>query len=724
MKTKTPQLENSDYIRADTLIRQQKLPIEVKNIKRYVKKKIEYYNYPVSFDIETSSFRENDEPKAIMYIWQMGFGDEGKDLVVIGRTWEEWLQFIKLVRKWFRLKKDRVLVCYCHNLSYEAQFIRKMFTWEKVFALDKREPLYMRTNFGIEFRCSLLLSGYKLETLAKNLTKHNIKKMVGDLNYSLIRNSKTPLTDEEVGYCINDVKIVCAYISERLEIDGNITKIPLTKTGYVRNACKIACYGENHKTQKYYRYREIIKNLTLTPHEYKLLRCAFMGGFTHANSFYVRQTLKDVTSDDFCSSYPYVMFSEKYPMSKGELCYPDIEEIYKKLHTYAWILDIELYGVESKILQEDYLSKSKCLDIKNFVLNNGRVNRAEYIHIVVTSIDFDLILKTYRISGGVRILQAYKYYLDYLPTDLINEMLSFYEKKTTLKNIPNMEAEYLESKEKLNSTYGMMVTSPIRPNITYINDEWGAEKVDIEKGIKKYNNNPNRFSFYPWGVWVTAYARRNLWDGILNLGSDYVYSDTDSVKFLNFKEHKQYFEEYNNKVVEKLRRACEHHKIPFEKVTPKTKDGKIKTLGIWECESETPNTPTYSRFKTLGAKRYMVEEYTSKEISLTVSGLNKKTAIPYLLRTFGKDKIFDAFTDDEFGIDNLSIPEGHSGRMVATYVDDEIEGEVIDYLGNVGKYKELSCVNLENSTYTLSLSKDYISYLLGIRTQLDYNDLW
>ena len=132
----------------------------------------------------------------------MGFGDEGNDLTVIGRTWEEWLQFIKLVRKWFRLKKDRVLVCYCHNLSYEAQFIRKMFKWDKVFALDKREPLYMRTNFGIEFRCSLLLSGYKLETLAKNLVKHNIKKMVGDLNYSLIRNSKTPLTDEEMGYCM------------------------------------------------------------------------------------------------------------------------------------------------------------------------------------------------------------------------------------------------------------------------------------------------------------------------------------------------------------------------------------------------------------------------------------------------------------------------------------------------------------------------------------------
>lgn len=723
MKNSTPQ-HPLQYYRAKQLNELDKLPIDIKNIKQYAKKKISYYNYPVSFDIETSSFRVDGEPRATMYIWQMGFGDEGKDLLVVGRTWEEWLQFLRVVRKHFHLKIDRVLVCYCHNLSYEAQFIRKFFEWQKVFALDKREPIYMRTKWGLEFRCSLKLSGYKLETLAKNLLYHDIQKMVGDLDYSKIRHSKTPLTEKEIGYCLNDVKVVCAYISERLEIDGNITKIPLTKTGYVRNACKIACYGTDHKASQFYKYRELMQSLTVTPHEYNLLRCAFMGGFTHANSFYVGDILKNVTSCDFCSSYPYVMFSELYPMSKGELCYPDVEEVYKKLHTYAWILDIELYGVESKILQEDFLSFSRCVDCKNYVLNNGRINKADYIHIVVTSIDFDIILKTYRVSGGVRILQAYKYFLGYLPTVFMNELLSYYTGKTTLKGVQGKEQEYLRSKGQLNSCYGMIVTSPIRPNIIYKNDEWFSERVKIEKGVSKYNNNPNRFTFYPWGVWVTAYARRNLWDGILNLGADYVYSDTDSVKFLNYKDHTEYFSTYNEKVVEKLRMACDFHKIPFETVTPKTIKGVQKTLGIWEYESTTPNTPTYSRFKTLGAKRYMIEDYTTHDISLTVSGLNKKSAIPYLLDKFGKDKIFDAFKDDELGVDNMIIPQGFSGRMVSTYIDDEIEGEVIDYLGNVGYYREQSCINLENSTYTLSLSKDYIKFLMGIRTQLDYNDLY
>lgn len=35
---------------------------------------------------------------------------------------------------------------------------------------------------------------------------------------------------------------------------------------------------------------------------------------------------------------------------------------------------------------------------------------------------------------------------------------------------------------------------------------------------------------YAWGVWVTAYARRNLWKMILQFPDDVVYCDTDSIK--------------------------------------------------------------------------------------------------------------------------------------------------------------------------------------------------
>lgn len=684
------------------------IPIDVKAIQRFYKHKIEYYNIPCSFDIETSSFYDGENQRANMYIWQFCLGDG--DFIVYGRTWEDFDRFILLLRKKFRLSKYRVLVCYVHNLAYECQFIRKRFKWEKVFALEKRVPLYMRTNFGLEFRCSYRLSGYSLETLAKNLTKHNMKKLVGSLEYSKIRHSTTPLSQEELAYCLEDVKIVCAYIAERLEIDGNITKIPLTKTGYVRNACKVACYGENHKETKYYNYRNVMKRLTMEEDEYLMMRRAFMGGFTHANAWQVGEVINNVTSMDFTSSYPYVMFSEKFPWSKGELCHPDIEEVMKYLDVYGWILEVEMYGAESKCFQEDYISYSRCEKVKGYVLNNGRINRADYIHTYITSIDLKIILNTYECYGGIKIVKAYKYYLSYLPTDFILELVDYYEKKTALKGVQGKEEEYLNSKEQINALYGMVVTSPIRSTITYIDNEWGEAETLLEDGIKKYNKNPNRFMPYIVGVFVTAYARRNLWSGILSVGEDYIYSDTDSIKMTNYEAHKDYFDNYNEIVMDKLQRACDYHGIPIDRVKPKTIKDKEKILGVWDFDGY------YTRFKTLGAKRYMVEE--NGEISLTVSGLNKKKAIPYLLEKYGKDGIFDAFTDDEFGIDNLQIPKGYSGRMVSTYIDEETQGSVVDYLGNVGSYHELSSVHLENSTYSLSLSKDYMAYLLGIRKEV------
>jgi len=207
-------------------------------------KKIEYYNFPISFDIETSSFKKfsqlnNEEIKiAVMYVWQLTFCE----YTIVGRTWDEFKYvYAKLVAK-FKTDENRRLVIFVHNLSYEFQFIRKHFKWFRVFALENRKPVQCVTVDGIEFRCSYILSGFSLEKLAENLTKHKIEKLKGYLNYKELRLSKTPLTEKELEYCTNDTKIVVAYISELLERDGNITKLPLTKTGYVRNYCRERCF--------------------------------------------------------------------------------------------------------------------------------------------------------------------------------------------------------------------------------------------------------------------------------------------------------------------------------------------------------------------------------------------------------------------------------------------------------------------------------------------------
>ena len=265
-----------------------------------------------------------------------------------------------------------------------------------------------------------------------------------------------------------------------------------------------------------------------------------------------------------------------------------------------------------------------------------------------------------------------------------------------------MENEYMNAKEFVNSLYGMMVTDICRDEIIYENEEWSSSKPNYEEMISKYNKSIKRFLYYPWGVWVTAYARRNLFTGIIEFKEDYIYSDTDSIKVVNIDKHRKYIENYNKQVIRKLKIAMEYQKIDFNMTCPRTIKGEIKQLGIWE--EETKNN-IYTRFKTLGAKRYLVEQ--NKELHLTVAGLGK-IAINYMKDKF-KDRVFENFDEDMY------IPKGYAGKMTHTYIDEETKGIIIDYLGKEYEYNELSSTHLEDADYSLSISENYANLLLGYR---------
>lgn len=667
-------------------------------------KRKQYYNIVCAFDIETTSFSNQlDEKCAIMYCWQMAINGR----VIFGRTWAEFIKVINRLTEFFNLYSDRRLIIYVHNLAFEFQFIRKRLEWESVFSIETRKPLYALTTGGIEFRDSYLLSGYSLAKLGDNLQKYKVKKLVGDLDYSKIRHSKTPMTEKEIAYCENDVLVVSAYIQEEIEKAGNITRLPLTKTGYVRNYCRSKCfYGDDrHKTstKTYQKYRELILNLHLTGDEYKQLKRAFQGGFTHAAARFSGKVEKNVDSIDFTSSYPYVLLSEQFPMSSGQIVeLHSKEEFQKYINLYCCLFDVEFTNLTPKFINENYISLSRCYQHEKAVVNNGRVVSADKIVTTITDVDYTVIEKTYD-WDSMTIYNFRIYNRGYLPTNFVKSILKLYSDKTTLKGVEGKEVEYLVSKGMLNSCYGMTVTDIVRDEIIY-SDEWDTEKADVESDINHYNKSRNRFLFYPWGVWVTAYARRNLWGGILAFGDDYIYSDTDSIKCLNIEKHFDYINEYNNSVKRKLQVAANYHKIDFELFQPKTIKGIKKLIGVWDWETEKEK---YTRFKTLGAKRYMIEQ--DGKINITVAGVNKKTAVPYLVKTYG-NKIFDAFTND------LTIPKEYTGKMTHTYIDERRTGTITDYLGNTNTFDEYSGVHLENAEYSLSLSQAYIDFLKGYET--------
>lgn len=662
---------------------------------------IEYLNIESSLDIETTSIKMGEEKSSFMYIFMFGIGYGEK--VYYGRTWEQFIELCQILQKTYNLSENRRLVVYVHNLGYEFQFMRKYLKWLNVFSIGERKPIKALCDYGIEFRDSYILSGYSLAKTAENLQYHDVKKMVGDLDYSKIRTYHTKLDEKEMGYCKNDIEVVNAYINEQIKQYGDVTKIPMTNTGRVRTYVRNECYytNSNHRkssTGKYYRYRKIMNDLTINKKEYIQLKRAFMGGFTHANANYSGKLLQNVTSIDFTSSYPSVMLAEQYPMSRGkEIRVKSLKQLELYCEKYCLVFDIKLQNVRSKINHENYISESKCFELKNPIINNGRIFSADELSMTITNVDYDIITNTYD-WDNIMISNVIRYHKGYLPKPIIESILKLYGDKTVLKGVAGKEVEYMLSKGMLNSVYGMCVTDVVKDEHIY-DSQWNKEPANIDEQIEKYNDSKTRFLFYPWGVWVTAYARKNLWTGIIAMGEDYVYSDTDSIKLLNYEKHKGYIEWYNAMTIHKLEQMCEYYKFNKSRLSPKTIKGEVKMLGIWDYEG------TYENFKTLGAKRYLIQE--GDKLELTVAGLSKRNGINYMIEQCDGDlkKVFNMFND------KLYIPSDRTGKMTHTYIDEKLEFIVMDYQNNESLISVESGIHLEECEFTLSISKQYGSFI-------------
>lgn len=699
--------------------------VDVKSNKVVDGEPVYYKDAIISFDIETSSFMLDDKKRACMYTWQMAINGKW----YLGRTWSDFERCMKLLQKHFWVNNRFRLIIWVRNLAYEFQWIMKRLEWMEMFARQKRKPMYATTENGFEFRCSYMLSGESLATTAKNLTKHDIDKMVGDLNYDLVRGWCTPLTEKEITYCGNDVLVDNAYISEQIDIYGDITKLPLTNTGRVRRAVREICFSKEYKAQ----FQKLMENLTLADeHEYMALKQAFAGGEVGSNEFNTFEVMTNVMSLDETSAYPTMMLAEKYPMSKATVHYglsiDEIMDFYKK--DYRTVFEVEFFNLTSKnynyypIPVHKVINKS---EIKDMVTSRKRVVKAEHLKLVITDVDFITLQKYYDFECVVRTSWTYK--ADYLPKPIILAILDFYKAKTTLKGLEEFAVEYLLKKGMLNSLYGMIVMDIISAIIDYDNDDgWTDEDPDAFTVIADYDDDKRRFTYYPWGVYVTAYARKRIYDGILELADDHLYNDTDSLKFSlddNMENpHKAYFEAYNEWITQRVEACLKHYNLPLDLARPKTVKGEEKPIGVWDDDG------TYDEFKTLGSKRYLTSNFVKvtipvrrkngkyilankkhemwvygmykRDVHLTVAGTNKKKTAKWL------SQFADPF--EKFDID-LVVPAEYSGRLTHTYIDEETYGETTDYLGNKFTFHELSSVYMEKSDFSINRTDDIQAFI-------------
>lgn len=642
-----------------------------------------YIEHLMTFDIETSTIEKTDGSfEGYMYHWQVcidGF-------VCFGRTWKEFLTFLrKMNRALKNYNEQHKLICYIHNFSYEFQFLYSWIKLTNVFAIDKRKPLKaISKDFNIEFRCSYLLSNMNLKKFIENTPNAHYFKGSGDLDYKKVFTPKSILTMSELGYCYNDVMGLYEAIIYLLRED-TLTTIPLTSTGYVRRECR-------NNMRKNEKNRKQFLDLKLDDKLYQLCKDSFRGGNTASNRYKTNFINYDVSSYDMSSAYPYAMISGLYPITPfQEETITSLDMLDDYNNRYCTLAYYSFENVKlKKGIPFPYIPYSKCIEFiapsydtqfkgKEYCYN-GRVLEADFIKIAMTNYDYQIFINQYAYDEeNVRVEDFYYSHKGFLPKELINTVLEFFTLKSQLKGIDGKEYEYMKSKNKLNSLYGMIVTDIIRQENLF-NEQW-------EKGenstLEEYYSKRNNFLTYQWGLFVTAICRTNLQKAIDKIGLDCVYIDTDSLKYCG--SHDEVFEHINQEMIDW---CIQNDIINYVEV------GNHKYfLGLFDKEKG------YDEFVTLGAKKYAFNQ--NGKIGITVAGLNKKSGAKELELKGGLSnfKIGTEFFD--------------SGRKTVYYNDDKKHFLIVQGC----KIENASNIALVDTTYTLGMSDVMLTILNGLESE-------
>lgn len=672
------------------------LPVQKKGQGRRTKTKRLYRDIICAFDIETTRLEKIEQ--AVLYIWQFQVGTY---CTVIGRTWDEFITFVTGIKK--AIGNDFIVV-YVHNLSYEIQFLQGIYDFspDDIFCVKPRVVLKADMQC-LEFRCSYKLSNMSLDEYCVKMGVEH--KKVKGFDYSKKRYPWSDLTQEEIEYCINDVKGLVEAVQIEMELEhDNLYTIPLTSTGYVRREAKEA--------MRHYPRKELKDSLPVFE-VYSLLRRAFRGGDTHANRYYAGDLIDGpIYSYDRVSSYPHVQLVYRFPM--GVFCPlkdTTLEYVIDliKRRKKAVVMDIAIFDYQ---LAERYwpappLMQHKCREynLKTAIVDNGRILKADYLETTVTDIDFQIILETTSSDSIIEIKNGYFTHYGYLPSAFCSLIKKYFKFKCELKGVAGQEVYYMKSKNKLNSFYGLTAQSPVRQMVKYYKGQYltrhdiipndipnniPTELDDLLKQDPQLLEEYNRKAVLPyqWGVWTTAHARYELYQmqkTVYKQGGDLLYWDTDSVKFRGNVD----FTEYNKRITKQAR----------ERGASLEYNGKEFILGLAEFEG------TYSQFITHGAKKYCRIE--DDRLVLTCAGVGKKTGSAELLEAGGIESFQDGFVFHKAG----GLEAKYNDTPFGPY---EVDGHILDITRNV-------C--LIPSTYTLGKTADYIRVLQTAEEILRNSDI-
>ena len=670
------------------------------NKKRATKKSETYLYCGAGYDTESTTIMQGDKPTAA-FVYHVQISINGqymyfRDLNILPLFIDS---LVYEVQKYRDKKIQPKLIIWVANLSHEWAFFKHQLAEvgiSSIFAKNEREPLKITIRDCIEFRECIGLFGDSLSHIAETYT--NTQKLKGDLDYSLIRTPHTTLDNNEYSYCKNDVVILdeLSYIAfDKFTKQG--LKIPMTKTGILRQKCKNAI----HKIQCEYAVNE--KLMPETEKEYYMQRrYMYSGGLSGTNTRYINKFIKHTRCADITSDYPAQINHHLYP--SGELVEIEPTELNKYKHLFRIILFTADFAAKTS---HAIISKEKIINFKGCddcpfttmptgcIISNGKLLFGDNICMMLNNIDIAAYSQVYHITN----IKVYKAYIftdkARAPYFLRKCMNDDYLIKADLKERGLQGTrEYTESKI-VNAYYGMCATRLYENECVY-DDKKGDIKE--EKSSKSYDDLRKKMWLSPYiAYWCTSYARALLIkfiakypDLIVQYDTDSLYfiTDTDIVSADRIHAFLNDLHEYNKKIGNKNNRLFKNNKHFYD-------------LGAWDIDKEDS-----IGFKGLGAKRYIIQK-ADGSIKPVVAGMVKSSFAEHLKRT--GETPFEAFRDD------MTVSKIISKKLASKYFDGYKDNNdhfisVTDYQNNT----ELVRIDTYHALFPIAFNMKVAGTLLYI----------
>lgn len=732
---------------------------------------------PMGLDIETTTITregasEGVVVRAYMYIWQMVIGD----FVIYGRTWSEWRELMAKVQKGLNLGKDGNVTTYAilwiANLSFEFHFIAQQkyngFSILKdTFASGSMSPLTAEIGFTDDaesygFKCMdcLQIGENSLASLAKSYCV--TQKATGDLDYNnKIRNSKTPLTEKELGYCRNDVVILHEWARYYIEAFMKQCHVmPITKTGILRKTVQQE-FDEACNDDAWLRSKTLYAHPMFDEY-YNAFKYLYRGGYTHANYSVAGKAIPDVTGRDFTSSYPAVMLQESFPVNfvlpevfrKGKYAdittVNDLDRIPAGVH---YTFTVRLNNVMAKTnhslesiakLHEFDGNYARCVEDCGIIEDNGRILFAMEMTVSLTELDWAMYKEMYTWYGNPEITDLMLSESAPMPEWFTKIVKLHYKNKAKLKRSGQEgTSQYKFAKAMVNALYGLTVER-IHFDDFKFNEEgdglWHTDSPNIEDDYakmwdmyeddlwrsdekkKEHRGKPHRPLSPYYGIYVTAFARKRIIDAILACGDDALYSDTDSVYIRNYKKRAWYFDNWNKKIAEKNKALFGED---YEWLGDLGEFDPVKIEGVDENGNDVKSE--WYTFCTMGAKRYIKFD-KHYNLETTIAGLPKKALKDKVLDKYGDvskkemcEHALELFSGALFKEDfEMLVIEGIlTGKKGKKYNNKPHEDWVTDDYGNTELMHEDSSIALIPASFSMKVKEGYKNLIVN-----GLNDVW